>query len=197
MAFYNDNKSYSSPLYNLGGGEFVDLVLKGPLITYGEVGEAGYVLTAQGGNIAPKWVAASGGGATNLTFTGGSSPYTLNSSTGTDVTFAAGTGITLSRSSNELTITASGTGGNGIYGGSGTVPTTTEVTLTDYLDVDNGLFFLDGTNLRVGMGTPQPSTRLEVQSNGLGTFQNVIEGILISNTTAATAGNQQMSPPLR
>ena len=44
-------------------------------------------------------------GVTDLTFTGASSPYTLNSSTGTDVTFAAGTGISLSRVSNELTIT--------------------------------------------------------------------------------------------
>jgi hypothetical protein len=39
-----------------------------------------------------------------LTFTGSSSPFTLNSDTGTDVTLAAGTGIALSRSSNELTI---------------------------------------------------------------------------------------------
>lgn len=46
----------------------------------------------------------------NLTFSGSSSPYTLNSSDGTDVTFAAGTGISLSRSSNELTITNSSSG---------------------------------------------------------------------------------------
>lgn len=52
---------------------------------------------------------ASGG--TNLTFTGASSPYTLNSSTGSDVTFAAGTNVTLSRSANELTISSSGGGG--------------------------------------------------------------------------------------
>jgi hypothetical protein len=43
-------------------------------------------------------------GTTNLTMTGASSPFTLNSDTGTDVTFAAGTGISLTRSSNELTI---------------------------------------------------------------------------------------------
>lgn len=50
--------------------------------------------------------ATPGAGTTDLTFTGASSPYTLNSSTGTDVTFAAGTGISLSRASNELTITS-------------------------------------------------------------------------------------------
>jgi len=63
-----------------------------------------------------------GGGATNLTFTGASSPFTLNSSTGTDVTFAQGTGITLSRAANELTVTNSApdqtvtiTGATGTY----------------------------------------------------------------------------------
>ncbi len=42
--------------------------------------------------------------ATNLSFTGASSPYTLNSSTGTDVTFTAGSNITLSGSASNLTI---------------------------------------------------------------------------------------------
>jgi len=47
------------------------------------------------------------GGATDLTYTGTSSPVTLNSSTGTDVTVTAGTGVTLSASSTNLTITNS------------------------------------------------------------------------------------------
>jgi hypothetical protein len=46
------------------------------------------------------------GGATDLTFTGGSSPYTLNSSTGTDVTLSAGSNVTLTRVSNNLEISA-------------------------------------------------------------------------------------------
>ena len=45
--------------------------------------------------------------AQNLSFTGASSPYTLDISGGTDVTFAAGTGIGITRSTNELTITNS------------------------------------------------------------------------------------------
>ena len=65
-------------------------------------------------------IAATGGGA-DLTFTGASSPYTLNSSSGTDVTFLAGEGIALSRATNELTIaapvmTAATGGGNGAVG---------------------------------------------------------------------------------
>jgi hypothetical protein len=45
--------------------------------------------------------------AQNLTFTGASSPFTLDISGGTDVTIASGTGITLSMSTNELTVTNS------------------------------------------------------------------------------------------
>jgi hypothetical protein len=42
--------------------------------------------------------------ATNLTYTGTSSPVTLNSSTGTDVTHTAGTGISISATSGNMTI---------------------------------------------------------------------------------------------
>jgi len=42
--------------------------------------------------------------ATDLAFSGASSPVTLNSSTGTDVTFTAGTGISLAATSSDLTI---------------------------------------------------------------------------------------------
>jgi len=53
----------------------------------------------------------SASGATNLTFTGASSPFTLNSSTGSDVTISAGANTTITRVSNNLQIasTASGT----------------------------------------------------------------------------------------
>jgi hypothetical protein len=46
-----------------------------------------------------------GGGGTNLTFTG-SGPYTLNSSTGTDVTITQGTGMVITRTSNDLSFAA-------------------------------------------------------------------------------------------
>lgn len=42
---------------------------------------------------------------TNLSFTGSSSPVTLNSSTGTDVNFVAGTSISLAATGTDLTIT--------------------------------------------------------------------------------------------
>jgi hypothetical protein len=56
------------------------------------------------------WAAAAdntgGSGSTDLSWTGASSPYTLNSSSGTDVDFAQGGGITLSTSGATLTIAA-------------------------------------------------------------------------------------------
>jgi hypothetical protein len=47
-----------------------------------------------------------GGGATDLSFTGSASPVTLNSSTGTDVRFVAGTGVTLASAGDSLVINA-------------------------------------------------------------------------------------------
>lgn len=51
------------------------------------------------------WVDPAGASATDLTFSG-AGPYTLNSSTGTDVTFTAGSGISIAVSSTNLTISA-------------------------------------------------------------------------------------------
>ncbi len=64
----------------------------------------GNVLTYTASN---QWEAqAPSAGTTNLTFSGSASPFTLNSDTGTDVTIAAGDNVTLSRSSNQLTISS-------------------------------------------------------------------------------------------
>ena len=60
---------------------------------------------------AVKSFVGAGGGATDLTFTGASSPYTLASSTGTDVTISAGTNVTLTRTGNDLEIASSGGSG--------------------------------------------------------------------------------------
>jgi hypothetical protein len=49
---------------------------------------------------------AGGGGATDLSFSGSASPVTLNSSTGTDVVFAAGDGVALAQSGDSLVINA-------------------------------------------------------------------------------------------
>lgn len=114
----------------------------------------------------------------DLTFTGASSPFTLASSNGTDVTFAAGANVTLSRSSNQLTIAATGDG-NGIYGGSGTVPNGTAAALLGtfaintpggaglYLNQSGGVNFLGqsaGTRVQVNPSVGQ--NRIDLYGNG-------------------------------
>lgn len=65
-------------------------------------GSNGQVLSTNGtGTLS--W-ATSSGGSTDLAFSGTSTPVTLTSSTGTDVMFLAGVGVTLSADADELTI---------------------------------------------------------------------------------------------
>ncbi|MCB9188250.1 MAG: hypothetical protein H6599_03100 [Flavobacteriales bacterium] len=56
--------------------------------------------------------------------------------------------------------------GNGIYDGSGTVPSATAVTLTDNIDFNSGVFAIDGTNGNIGIGTSAPQTKLHVIEDG-------------------------------
>lgn len=97
---------------------------------------SGVTLTTTGTSGAGVVTIAATGAGTDLTFSGASSPVTLNSSTGTDVTYTAGTGISLSASSSNLTVTNSApdqtvsiTNGGGVSV-SGTYPNFT-LTATD------------------------------------------------------------------
>jgi hypothetical protein len=51
---------------------------------------------------------------------------------------------------------------DGIYGGDGTTPAGTDVTVTDYVNFDANTLYLDGTNNRVGIGTATTSAELDV-----------------------------------
>ena len=89
------------------------------------------------------WIAlgTGGGGGANLTFTGASSPYTLASDSGTDVTFSAGSNITLTRTGNDLEIAATGGGATNLtFSGSGPFTlesdTGTDVTFTEGDSID-------------------------------------------------------------
>lgn len=94
----NVNKVDSTKVINFGLS-VLDLGINGAT--------SGQVLKFNGTQWAPG-TDNSGSGATDLTFTGSSSPFTLNSSSGTDVTFTAGANITLTRSSNDLSIASTG-----------------------------------------------------------------------------------------
>jgi hypothetical protein len=105
------------------------------------------------------------GGGTDLTFSGASSPVTLNSSTGTDVTFTAGTGISLAGTSTDLTISGTAAGlskwtdaGAFTYltatGDRALVGSSTELN-SSYILQANGGFFAKGTGATSSTFTAQ------------------------------------------
>lgn len=85
---------------------------------------------------------------TNLTFTGASSPYTLNSSTGTDVTITQGSGITITRATNDLSIAS----------------TITQYTDENAQDAVGGIL-VDGTTIDFTYNDATPSVTAEVINN--------------------------------
>lgn len=110
IANSSDATSHTATLSNTGGS--VKLV-EGANIT----------LTTSGTGLDGIVTIASTGGSTDLTFTGAGPVYTLNSSTGTDVTITQGTGATIVRSGNDLTFSS-----NSLYVGDGVVPVNTQAT---------------------------------------------------------------------
>lgn len=119
--------------------------------------------------------ATPGAGVTDLTFSGSSSPVTLNSSSGADVTLTAGTGVSLSATSTNTTITntapdqtVSITGG-GINNVTGTYPNFT-VTGTE---VDGSI---TNENLTISDGTDSENLggqTLNVAATGIATVDYV------------------------
>lgn len=83
----------------------------------------------------------------------GSGPFAINLSlSGGSVGLVEGTGIDITRSGNDFTINATGSGGNGIYGGDGSLPTGgTDVTTNGY-----PLNFITNTSL----GTVRPTIQI-------------------------------------
>jgi hypothetical protein len=124
----------------------------------------------------------------NLTFTGASSPFTLDISGGTDVTFAQGTGITLSRSSNQLTITNASPDqtvsltGAGITAISGSYPSFT-ITSTEV----DGSVTNEGL-LGVGAGSATTSVITSNTSGAVGVTLTAGTGLSISESTSSNGG---------
>ncbi len=152
MAFYYKS-NYNSPLFsdmNLSGAIFLDVTLKGPLKTYGEEGEAGQVLTAQGGNVPPKWITPSGGGGSLPTL--GTAGQLLRVNAGaTDLEYFTPSylsGITLG----STTLTSGTTGSVLFVGASGVI------------QQDNANFFWNDTTNRLGLGNSNPQALLHVSA---------------------------------
>lgn len=143
------------------------------------------------------WAAAAdntgGAGSTDLSWTGASSPYTLNSSSGTDVTFAQGTGITLATSGAQMTITnASPDQTVAITGGGITTVTGTYPNFTVTSTESDGSATNEG-RLGVAAGS---GTTAEITTNTTGSNNVVIQGggiVSISETTGTNGGTINIS----
>lgn len=126
---------------------------------------------------------------TNLTYTGTSSPVTLNSSTGTDVTVTAGTGVSLSATSTNMTITNSAPDqtvsitGAGINVVTGTYPNFT-ITGTEV----DGSVTNEGV-LGVGAGGASSSTIISNTSGATGVTINAAGILTISESTSSNGGS--------
>ena len=80
--------------------------------------------------------------------------------------------------------------GNGIYGGSGTVPDGTEIGITDFVYFDSSTFVLDAQNKRVGIGTTTPSYSLDLDVTTTNKAARIIQrgpgGALTVSSTNST-----------
>lgn len=168
-----------TPLRNFQAGEAVGPDHGGTgLVTSDLAGQSLKYLQVNVGETGFQFGTPSGGG-TDLTFTGAASPFTLNSSTGTDVTIAAGANVTLSRSGNELTIAASGGGGGGgdslgmgftAGGGSGDIPDGTTATILGTLDfLGNGI-----ASSFINIYVPTTFSEAGVTFNGAAIFNDLV-----------------------
>lgn len=101
----------------------------------------------------------------------------------------------------DATITNSdlGNGVGGIYKSDGTAPSDIDITITDSINFDAGTLFINGLTDRVGIGASAvlPSAQLSVRRDNIGVTQDNSYGIVLANSTPASAGAQQMSPGIR
>jgi hypothetical protein len=146
----------------------------------------GDVLTSTTAGVLSWETPTGGGGATDLSISGTSSPLGLNSSTGTDVTLTAGTGITLAGSSSNATITNSAPDqtvaitGSGINVVTGTYPNFT-VTGTE---VDGST-----TNELQTVANTSDATSHTVTLSNSGGSTKLVEGSNITLTTTGTTAD--------
>lgn len=79
--------------------------------------------------------------------------------------------------------------GNGIYTGSGTVPSVTAVTLTDNLNFSNNTLYIDGISSNVGIGIGTPLGKLHTLTQGA---TNLLISHSISSAAADNSGSVQL-----
>ena len=198
VANTSDATSHTVTLSNSGGS--IQLV-EGSNITLTTTGTSGAGIIT---------IASTGGsGSTDLTFSGASSPVTLNSSSGTDITFTAGGINSFSATSGNITITATEVDGSTTneawtidgddadtevisnqtvkFQGAG-ITTTDYNTATDVLLITSTE--VDGSTsneLQTVANTSDASSHTVTLSNSGGSIQ-LVEGSNITLTTTGTSG---------
>lgn len=149
----------------------------------------GQVIKWNGTSWAPAADAGGGGGATDLSVSGGTSPLSVNSSTGTDISFTDGSGITMTGTSSDITVTnnlSTGiVGGQSVVGGTAsgnnlTLSSTTNATKGDLRFGTSA--YKEATN-RLGLNTTSPSATLHVTQAAIA---SVSSGSGTAATTVAT-----------
>ena len=173
----------------IGSGSTVDVVpgnillsTLGGTLNLSQINQGGATLNQVMQWNGTTWAPATATATTDLTFSGASSPVTLNSSTGTDVTHTAGTGISLTGTSSNMTITNTlpdvtvSLTGAGINAVTGTYPNFT-ITGTEV----DGSVSNEGS-LTVGAGTSTTSIINSNTSGSTGVTITAGSGLTISET---------------
>ena len=151
----------------LGAGATVDVVpanillsTLGGTLNLSQIAQGGATLNQVMQWNGTTWTPATVTATTDLTFSGTSSPVTLNSSTGTDVTITAGTNISLAATGTNLTI--NNTGAAALSGVVNQVPYFNTInTITTPTGSGTDAVTWDPVNKRIGVGTTSPGSIIE------------------------------------
>ena len=113
------------------------------------------------------------------------------------LTFTSGLTRTVNTVTNDLITGKSG--GQTIFGGTAsgenlTLSSTTNATKGKIIFGSSSAY--DGTNMRLGINSTTPTSRLDILTTGIAVAQDNSYGLTLINTTVAAAGVQQMSPPI-
>lgn len=114
------------------------------------------------------------------------------------LTFSTG----LTNSANTITnnLSVGVAGGQSVIGGTASGD---NLTLSSTANATKGNIVLgslsayDEVNDRLGIGTTSPASKIDIRTNALGVTQTATSGLALANTTAASSGNQQISPAVR
>ena len=193
----------------LGSGATVDVVpanillsTLGGTLNLSQIGQGGATLNQVMQWNGTTWAPATATATTDLTFSGASSPVTLNSSTGTDVTITAGTGISLAGTGADLTIsgTAAGLSKWTDAGAYTYLTATTDRSLVGSSTEINSSYILQANGGLFVKGTGATSSTYTAQfQNSTGTNNGLVvrdDGLVGIGTSSLSLGQLSVESPI-